>query len=102
MKRLISTFLLPLLLICGGCTLDDPLNPYGQGNESYTDDPVDPVNPDTSIEDPFELEDEEDAVANTSFDRTISIAFSAAGATVTGGGMGGPGQGGPGGGPGFF
>ena len=84
MKRLISTFLLPLLLICGGCTLDDPLNPYGQGNESYTDDPVDPVNPDTSIEDPFELEDEEDAIANTSFDRTISIAFSAAGATVTG------------------
>ena len=84
MKRLIPSFLLPLLLLCSGCNLDDPLNPYGQGNESYTDDPVDPVNPDTSIEDPFELEDEEDAIANTSFDRTISVVFSASGAKVTG------------------
>ena len=87
MKKLISSFLLPLLLVCGGCELNDPFNPYGQGNqgnESYTDSPVDPVTPDTSIEDPFVPEDDEDAIANTTFDRTITIVYAAAGATVSG------------------
>lgn len=130
MKKLISSFLLPLLLVCSGCELSDPLNPNGQGNESNTDTPVDPVTPDTSIEDPFVPEDDEDAIANTTFDRTITIVYAAAGATVSGetffdgmgaasasggssvtltaysGGSamgGGPGQGGPGqGGPGRF
>ncbi len=84
MKKLISSFLLPLLLVCSGCELSDPLNPNGQGNESYTDSPVDPVTPDTSIEDPFVPEDDEDAIANTTFDRTITIVYAAAGATVSG------------------
>ena len=84
MKKLISTFLLPLLLVCGGCEQSDPLNPNGQGENTNTGTPVNPVTPDTSIEDPFILEDEEDAIANTTFDRTISIVFADAGATVSG------------------
>lgn len=81
MKRNLTLILIPLLALLGGCDYSDPLNPYGQGG---TDEPMDPVVPDTSIEDPFVLEDDEDAVANTSFDRTISIVFGASGATVTG------------------
>ena len=84
MKRLIHLFLFPALLLVSGCLGNNQLDPYGQGNESYTDAPVDPVVPNTTIEDPFELEDEDDAIANTAFARTISIVFGAGGATVTG------------------
>ena len=79
-----NLFLLPALLLVGGCWGNGNLDPYGQGNESYTDTPVDPVAADTSIEDPFELEDEDDAIANTTFKRTIQVVFGASGATVTG------------------
>ena len=86
MKRLINLFLLPALLLVNGCWGNNQLDPYGQGqgNESYTDTPVDPVAADTSIEDPFELEDTDDAIANTSFTRTITVVFGASGAVVTG------------------
>ena len=84
MKKLITLFLLPALLLVSGCLGNHQLDPYGQGNESNTDTPVDPVTADTTIEDPFVLEDEEDAIANTDFDRTITIVFAAAGATVSG------------------
>lgn len=84
MKKLINLFLFPALLLVGGCLGNNQLDPYGRGNESYTDTPVDPVAVDTSIEDPFELEDEDDAIANTKFKRTITIVFGASGATVTG------------------
>ena len=85
MKKIISFLVLPLLLL-SSCEKFDPYgDPFGNGNNgSYTDDPVDPVTADTTIEDNFVLEDEDDAIANTTFDRTISIVFSAAGATVSG------------------
>lgn len=88
MKRSAFLFLIPLLLICS-CDdwfsdwLDSPWT-ENDNIENYVDTPVDPVTPDTTIEDPFVLEDEEDAIDNTSFDRTISVVFGAAGATVTG------------------
>ena len=85
MKNISIYFLLPLLLACSACGEDwtefDPFSQQG-GTTSYT--PIDPVTPDTTIEDPFVPEDEEDAIDNTSFDCTISVTFSAAGATVTG------------------
>ena len=79
----------PLLLVCSSCDdwFDDWFENFLTGDEtpeSYVDSPVDPVTPDITIEDPFELEDEEDAIGNTTFDRTISVVFGAAGATVTG------------------
>ena len=85
MKKIISFLVLPLLLL-SSCEKFDPYgDPFGNGNNgSYTDTPVDPVTPDTTIEDNFVLEDEDDAIANTTFDRTISIVFAAAGATVSG------------------
>ena len=85
MKKYFSLFFFPLLLL-SSCEKSDPYtDPFGQGNNgSYTDTPVDPVTPDTTIEDNFVLEDEEDAIANTTFDRTITIVFAAAGATVSG------------------
>ena len=85
MKKIISFLVLPLLLL-SSCEKFDPYgDPFGNGNNgSYTDDPVDPVTADTTIEDNFILEDEEDAIANTTFDRTISIVFADAGATVSG------------------
>lgn len=85
MKKYFSLFFLPLLLL-SSCEKSDPYtDPFGQGNNgSYTDTPVDPVTPDTTIEDNFVLEDEDDAIANTTFDRTISIVFAAAGAMVSG------------------
>ena len=85
MKKIISFLVLPLLLL-SSCEKFDPYgDPFGNGNNgSYTDDPVDPVTADTTIEDNFVLEDEDDAIANTTFDRTISIVFAAAGATVSG------------------
>ena len=83
MKKSINTLLFPALLLVGGCLGNNQLDPYGQNNGSYTDTPVDPAATDTSIEDPFELEDEDDAIANTTFARTISIVFGASGATVT-------------------
>ena len=85
MKRLAFLFLIPLLLVCSSC--DDWFEflwPEQGTSESYIDDPVDPVTPDTTIEDSFVLEDEEDAIENTDFNRTISVVFGAAGATVTG------------------
>ncbi len=84
MKRSAFLFLIPLLLIC---SCDDWFEFDWTGEDTpgaYTDAPVDPVTPDTTIEDPFVLEDEEDAIDNTSFDRTISVVFAASGATVTG------------------
>jgi hypothetical protein len=85
MKKILSYLFLPLLIL-SGCEKANPyVDPFGGGNNgSYTDDPVDPVVPDTTIEDNFVLEDEDDAIANTTFDRTISIVFAAAGATVSG------------------
>ena len=85
MKKIISFLVLPLLLL-SSCEKFDPYgDPFGNGNNgSYTDDPVDPVTADTTIEDNFVLEDEDDAIANTTFDRTITIVFAAAGATVSG------------------
>ena len=85
MKKYFSFLFLPLRLL-GSCEKADPyVDPFGGGNNgSYTDDPVDPVVPDTLVEDNFVLEDEDDAIANTTFDRTISIVFAAAGATVSG------------------
>ena len=85
MKRLAFLLLIPLLLVCSGC--DDwfeILFPDDDTPESYIDSPVDPVVPNTSIEVPFELEDDEDNIANTDFDCTVSIVYSAGGATVTG------------------
>ena len=84
MKRLINLFLFPALLLVSGCLGNNQLDPYGQGNEGNTDTPVDPVAVDTSIEDPFELEDADDAIANTKFKRTITVVFGASGAKVTG------------------
>ena len=87
MKQLCKLFLFPLLILFGSCDDNDPLALWllGQGdNTSYTDEAIDPVTPDTTIEDNFVLEDEEDAISGTSFDRTIKIVFSAAGATVSG------------------
>ena len=84
MKKFISLFVIPLLLVC---SCDDWFEFDWTGEDTpgaYTDTPVDPVTPDTTIEDPFVLEDEEDAIDNTSFDRTISVVFAASGATVTG------------------
>jgi len=84
MKRSAFLFLIPLLLVC---SCDDWFEFDWTGEDTpgaYTDTPVDPVTPDTTIEDPFVLEDEEDAIDNTSFDRTISVVFAASGATVTG------------------
>lgn len=85
MKKCFPLLFLSLLLILSGCDKSNPYVPFDPVNGgSYTDDPVDPVTPDTSIEDPFVLEDEDDAIANTTFDRTISIVFADAGATVSG------------------
>lgn len=84
MKKFISLFVFPLLLVC---SCDDWFGvdwPQDDTPESYVDTPVDPVTPDITIEDPFVPEDEEDAIDNTSFDSTISVTFSTAGATVTG------------------
>ena len=81
MRKPISTLFLGLLLVFGSCT-KDALGLLTNG--SYTDDPVDPVATDTTIEDNFVLEDEEDNIANTTFDRIITIVFSATGAKVTG------------------
>jgi hypothetical protein len=84
MKKLFSFLFLPLLIL-SACEKDPYTDPHGNGNNgSYTDDPVDPVVPNTTIEDNFVLEDEDDAIANTTFDRTISIVFAATGATVSG------------------
>lgn len=84
MKKLFSFLFLPLLIL-SACEKDPYTDPYGNGNNgSYTDDPVDPVVPNITIEDNFVLEDEDDAIANTTFDRTISIVFAATGATVSG------------------
>ena len=58
--------------------------PDDEETGTYVDEPVDPVEFDATIEDPFELEDEDDNIANSSFDMTISVVFSATGATVTG------------------
>ena len=89
MKRWAFLCLIPLLLVCSSCEdwFDEWFENLLSGNEnteSYVDSPVDPVVPDTAIEDPFELEDDEDNIANSDFDCTISIVYSAAGATVTG------------------
>ena len=87
MKRLAFLCLIALLPVCSSC--EDWFEFFSGYNgedtpESYVDTPVDPVTPDITIEDTFVLEDEEDAIDNTSFDRTISVVFSTAGATVTG------------------
>ncbi len=87
MKKLLSLLFLVPALVLGSCEKADPYanGPAGPGNEgSFVGNPVDPVTPDTSIEDPFVLEDADDDIANTTFDRTISIVFSDAGATVSG------------------
>ena len=77
--------MMPLLLICSGCDWFEFFFPDEDTlPESYVDSPVDPVVPDTDIEDPFVLEDDEDNIANTDFDCTVSIVFGASGATVTG------------------
>ncbi len=89
MKRLAFLFLIPLLLVCSGCDWFEYFFPEDNTTpESYVDSPVDPVVPDTGIEDPFVLEDDEDNIANTVFDCTVSIVFGAAGATVTGDDLG--------------
>ena len=85
MKEFTPLLLLSLLLVLGACDKSDPYGPFDPGNGgSNTADPVDPVVPDTTVEDPFVLEDEDDDIANTTFDRTISVVFAAAGATVSG------------------
>ena len=50
MKKYFSLFFLPLLLL-SSCEKSDPYtDPFGQGNNgSYTDTPVDPVTPDTTL-----------------------------------------------------
>ena len=87
MKPRFCLSLLPLLFLLGACEEVDPfslwLSEIGE-NTSYVDSPVDPVTPDTSIEDDFVLENEDDNIDNTQFARTISIVFGASGATVTG------------------
>ena len=87
MKPTIFCYLVPLLLLCSACEEVDPFSSFLSGidgNESYTDSPMDPVTPDLSIKDNFVLEDEDDNIANTTFVRTISIVFGASGATVSG------------------
>ena len=52
--------MMPLLLICSGCDWFEFFFPEdGTTPESYVDTPVDPVVPDTDIEDPFVLEDDD-------------------------------------------
>ena len=87
MKRTISTLLLPLLLLTSACT-DDLLSLLSSQNAAITDAHMDPVAADTSIEDPFTLEDEDDNIANTTFARTITVTFSSSGAQVTNAGKG--------------
>ena len=87
MNKTISTLLLPLLLLGGACT-DDMLSLLSDQNGAYTDAPVDPVSADTTIEDPFTLDDEGDNITNTTFDRTVTIVFSPTGAKVSDAGKG--------------
>ena len=87
MKPTIFYSLVPLLLLCSACEEVDPFSSFLSGlngNESYTDTPVDPVTPDITVKDNFVLEDEDDNITNTNFARTISIVFGASGATVSG------------------
>ena len=79
--------MLPLLLLGSACT-DDALALLSGQQTAATDAPVDPASADTSIEDPFTLEDEDDNIANTTFARTITVTFSSSGAQVTNAGKG--------------
>lgn len=79
--------MLPLLLLGSACT-DDVLALLSGQQTAATDAPVDPASVDATIEDSFTLDDEGDNIANTSFDRTVTIVFSAAGAKVSDAGKG--------------
>ena len=78
MKTAVSLLLVFAALSMQGCT-KDPIDIALPGNETDT-----PVNADDTAGSNIETDKDDDNVANTTFARTVKVAFSGGGATVTG------------------
>ena len=78
MEKTLSLFLVLAALSTQGCT-KDPIDIALPGNETDT-----PVNADDTAGSNIETDKDDDNVANTTFARTVKVAFSGGGATVTG------------------
>ena len=78
MKTAVSLLLVFAALSMQGCT-KDPIDIALPGNETDT-----PVNADDTAGSDIETDNDDDNVANTTFARTVKVAFSGGGATVTG------------------
>ncbi len=78
MEKTLSLLLVLATLSTQGCT-KDPIDIALPGNETDT-----PVNADDTAGSNIETDKDDDNVANTTFARTVKVAFSGGGATVTG------------------
>ncbi len=78
MEKTLSLLLVLAALSTQGCT-KDPIDIALPGNETDT-----PVNADDTAGSDIETDNDDDNVANTTFARTVKVAFSGGGATVTG------------------
>ena len=78
MEKTLSLLLVLATLSTQGCT-KDPIDIALPGNETDT-----PVNADDTAGPNLETDKDDDNVANTTFARTVKVAFSGGGATVTG------------------
>ena len=78
MEKTLSLLLILAALSTQGCT-KDPIDIALPGNETDT-----PVNADDTAGSNIETDNDDDNVANTTFARTVKVAFSGGGATVTG------------------
>ena len=78
MEKTLSLLLVLAALSTQGCT-KDPIDIAPPGNETDT-----PVNADDTAGSDIETDNDDDNVANTTFARTVKVAFSGGGATVTG------------------
>ena len=78
MEKTLSLLLVLAALSTQGCT-KDPIDIALPGNETDT-----PVNADDTAGSNIETDKDDDNVANTTFARTVKVAFSGGGATVTG------------------
>ena len=78
MEKTLSLLLVLAALSTQGCT-KDPIDIALPGNETDT-----PVNADDTAGSDIETDNDDDNVTNTTFARTVKVAFSGGGATVTG------------------
>ena len=78
MEKTLSLLLVLAALSTQGCT-KDPIDIALPSNETDT-----PVNADDTAGSDIETDNDDDNVANTTFARTVKVAFSGGGATVTG------------------